>query len=36
MVAPVLTLDGNAAGHDLVEEPVELRSIFTYPVLDAR
>jgi hypothetical protein len=36
MVAPVLLLDGYAAGHDLVEEPVELFGVFTYPVLDAR
>src|SRR5258705_9735113 len=35
MVAPVLTLDGDAARHDLIEEPVELRGIFTYSVLDA-
>jgi hypothetical protein len=35
MMAPVLTLDGDAARHDLIEEPVELRGIFTYSVLDA-
>jgi hypothetical protein len=35
MVAPVLTLDGDAARHDLIEEPVELRGIFTYSVLEA-
>jgi|HubBroStandDraft_4_1064222.scaffolds.fasta_scaffold10964_5 hypothetical protein len=36
MVAPVLSLDGNAARHDLVEETVELPGIFTDSVLDAR
>jgi len=35
MMAPMLTLDGHTAGHDLVEEPVELRGMFAYPVLDA-
>src|ERR1700730_15057548 len=34
LLASVLTLDGDAARHDLIEEPVELRSIFTYSVLD--
>jgi hypothetical protein len=36
MVAPVLTLDRNPAGHDLVKETVELPGILAYPVLDDR
>ena len=35
MVAPVLSLDGNAARDDLVEETVELPGILTDSVLDA-
>jgi hypothetical protein len=34
MVAPVLTLDGDTARHDLIEKPVKLRGIFTYSGLD--
>jgi hypothetical protein len=35
MVPPVLSLDGDAARHDLIEKPVELRGRFTDSVLDA-
>jgi hypothetical protein len=34
LVAPMLTLDGDSAGHDLVEEPVELLGVFPYSLLD--
>jgi len=34
MVPPVLALDGDPAGHDLVAEPAELLGVLAYPLLD--